>query len=176
MSLENLTDDQIKNLAELSQSLSSNPATRRDFQRLIKKNQPNSVIPELEVEDAVARVTEQATKDKEELKAEIDKRDIASKRRDLKDKLEREYPHIAFDDIEKAMVDHAIGNHESAAKFVYNERRLAEPAPEVPGRGGPMMMPTEAKQFFKSPTQVARKLAHQAVTEIITNRQRQRAA
>jgi len=132
------------------------------------------VFPELEVEDRIAAATAKQTEEAEALRAELTKRDIAQQRREIREQMHEKFPGISFEDIEKCMVDNAIGKHESAAQFLANQRQLAEPVPEVPGRGGPMMMPDEAKQFFKTPDRTARRLAHEAMTDLINKRNRAR--
>ena len=174
-SLEGMTDEQIRNLASLSNDVLSDPATRREMQRIIKKRNPAAVIPELEVEDAVSKAASELKAENEALKAEVANDRLSRQRERIRDNLQDQYPNLKFEEIEDTMTKYAIGSHESAAKFLHNERLLAQPAPEVPGKGGPMLMPSEAKEFFKSPTQVARKLAHAAVTDIM-NARRNKAA
>jgi len=173
-SLENLSDEQIRNLASVAKDLSDDPKLRRQFQRLIKEKKPETIFPELEVEDRVAEVSSKVASETEALRAEITNQNLALQRRELKVSLQEKYPGISFEDIEKTMVDHAIGKHESAAQFLSNQRMLSEPSPEVPGRGGPMMMPQEAKQFFKSPTRTANRLAHEVITDLMNKRARNR--
>lgn len=52
MSLEDLSLEARDELALLARQLAENPATRKDFLRLTKKNRPDMPIPELEIEDA----------------------------------------------------------------------------------------------------------------------------
>jgi hypothetical protein len=172
MSLEGLSEEQVKGLAEQFHGLLSDPKTRRTVQRALKELKPTTVFPELEVDDAVTRVTADLTKVNDDLRAELSKRDMETTRRELRRTLTDTYPSLKFEDIEKAMTDNGIANHETAAKFLVQERRLADPAPEIPARGGPMMMPSEAKQFFKNPTQTARRLASDAITDIMRNRRK----
>jgi hypothetical protein len=176
VSLEGLSAEQINNLASLAKSLGEDPKTRRSFQRLIKEKNPATIIPELDAEDAITKTSEQLRQENEAIRQELTNDRIARQRQMLQARIEDSYPGMKFDDVEKAMTDHGIANHETAAKFLFNERKLAEPAAEIPGRGGPMMMPNEAKAFFKSPTTTARKLAHDAMTDIINQRARARAA
>lgn len=172
VSLENMPEEQRASLAALAKRLAENPDTRREFQRLVKKDNPKAVFPELEVEDAVSRVNDAVSKATEEQNQRLTNVEIAAKRRELKESLAGEYPDLTFDDIEKAMTDHTIGDHKTAARYLSNERRLSIPAAEVPGKGGPMMMPSEARQFLKNPTQIARKLAHEVVTDIVSKRRK----
>jgi hypothetical protein len=174
MSLENLSEDQIRSLASLAKDLSDDPATRRSFQKLIKQKNPSTVFPEVEIDDRAEQLSAKISEETESLRAELKQRDIEQQRRDIKANLADKYPGISFEDIEKTMVESAIGKHETAAQFLANQKILAEPAAEVPGRGGPMMMPSEARQFFKSPSQVSRKLAHEVVTDLINKRARGR--
>ena len=173
-SLENMTEEQVRSLAALANDISSNPETRREFQKIAKKVRSNLVFPELEVEQQIAAMTAKQTEEAEALRAELTKRDLADQRREIKKEMGEKFPGITFEEIEKCMVDNAIGKHESAAQFLANQRQLAEPVPEVPGRGGPMIMPTEARQFFKSPDRTARKLAYDAVTDLINKRNKAR--
>jgi hypothetical protein len=175
-SLEGLSEEQIRSLASLAKDLTDDAGTRNQFQRLVKQRQPGIIFPELEVEDKVSAATKQLAEQNEALRNELQNDRLARQRREIEQNLAQKYPDLPFKDIEDTMVKHAIGSHESAAMFLANERTLSQPAPEIPGRGGPMMMPSEARQFFKSPTQVSRKLAHEVVTDIMNKRNRARAA
>ena len=175
-SLEGLSEEEIRSLASQMRNLASGD-TRKDLQRLLKRKNPSLAIPEIDVEDAVEARMSERDKAFEELKARDQQRDIAGRREKIRQKLERDGlikqgDDADFDDLEKVMVEKGIANHETAAVYRANERKLAEPAAEIPGRGGPMMMPADFKQFFKQPTQVARKLAHDAVTDIVNKRNR----
>jgi hypothetical protein len=173
-SLENLSEEQIKSLASLAKDLSDDPATRRKFQKLIKEKNPATIFPELEVDERVEAVAAKMNEETEAMRAELKTRDLELRRKELRQDLSAKYPGITFDEIEEAMVKSSIGSHETAAQYLANQRMLSEPAPEVPGRGGPMMMPSEAKQFFRNPTQVARKLANDVMTDLVSKRNRAR--
>ena len=175
-SLEGLTEEQIRSLASLAKDLTDDVGTRNQFQRLVKQKQPSIIFPELEVEDKVSAATKMLAEQNESLKQELMNDRLARQRREIEGTLSNKYPDLSFKDIEDTMVKHAIGSHESAAMFLANERTLSQPAPEVPGKGGPMMMPSEARQFFKSPTQVSRKLAHEVVTDLMRQRNLRRSA
>mgnify|MGYP003395732057 CR=1 FL=1 len=54
MSLENMNEDQVKDLAALADKLANDPKTRTTFLRMTKALAPNTVIPELDIEDKVA--------------------------------------------------------------------------------------------------------------------------
>ena len=56
MSLENISPDQMRELAELSKSLSENPSTRAQFLRLTKQVRPDVVIPEIELQEAQSKI------------------------------------------------------------------------------------------------------------------------
>lgn len=56
ISLEGMSAQDINNLAAVSVALANDPQTRRDFQRLLKKRNPQYTAPDLEVDEAVERL------------------------------------------------------------------------------------------------------------------------
>ena len=60
MSLEDMSNDQVNELAALAKQLAENPETRKDFLRLTKKAKPDLPIPELEIEDATTHAVSKA--------------------------------------------------------------------------------------------------------------------
>jgi len=172
-SLEGMSTDQIETLARLAKTLGEKPETRKEWQKLVKRAVPTAHFVELEVDEKVDARLAQIQEENEKFRAELAQRDQRDQRNRLRNKLEKEGLIAGDEDFEKVeeiMVKHGVADHEFAAKHLANERRLAEPVAEVPGRGGPMYMPQEAKQFFKNPTQTSRRLAHLAVDDIIKAR------
>ena len=60
MSLEDLSLEQRDELAALARSLAENPNTRKDFLRLTKTARPDVPIPELDIDDSLTRVSQNA--------------------------------------------------------------------------------------------------------------------
>ena len=172
-SLEGLNTDQIETLARLAKTMGDKPETRKQFQQMVKTINPSAHFVELEVDEKVSAAVKATTEELEKMRAERDQEKQITARNNVRQKLMNEgliESDADFEDVEKVMAEKLIGSHETAARFRANERQLAAPAAEVPGRGGPMYMPQEAKQFFKNPTQTSRKLAHEVVTDLMQKR------
>ena len=75
MSLEDMSNDQVNELAALAKQLSENPETRKDFLRLTKKAKPEFSIPELEIEDATTHAVSKAYERVEGLENKLRERD-----------------------------------------------------------------------------------------------------
>ena len=75
MSLEDMSNDQVNELAALAKQLAENPETRKDFLRLTKKAKPDFSIPELEIEDATTHAVSKAYERVEGIENKMRERD-----------------------------------------------------------------------------------------------------
>lgn len=163
MSLEGLSNDQIKQLASGMQTLlTSNDAdTRRGAQRLLKKVDPKLTFPELEQEDALAAAIKPIQEDNQKLRDEI-------KERDFRAQVEKDHARVTgrgykVEDVQKFMQDRGIVNFDTAMEVLDMQNRLASPTPESLATGQPYNMPEEQKDIFANPSKWAREMAHKII-------------
>ena len=169
-SLENMDDETRDGLAELARKLSSDPKTRRGFQQLLKANDPNLPIPELDTE---ARVLT-AIKPYAEKLALLEQKEIErtataninAKRAALRDK---GYSQEKIDSIEKLMIEKQIPSHDTAAQFFEMQNKTAIPAPSVIHQ---VQMPVKGDDIKKAGGigKWARSEAHAAIDDIRSGR------
>lgn len=125
-----LNDPATAELAELARSLANNPATRRSFLALVKKQNPNQPIPEIDMEvnlvnfakphlDKIAAMEQDLIKERAE-------RSIMAKREAL---YKKGYSEDDVTAIERMMIEKQIGSHDTAAEFFTSQKKVAEPTP-----------------------------------------------
>ncbi len=132
--LEGLSEEQIRALAETAMSLGNNPGTRRDFQRLVKKAHPDVNIPEIETDERVAALeasfnTRLSEFEKQQKVADATRR-VTEKRQELISKgLAKDQAEITA--IEKIMVERGVGDYEVAATYYRAQNQPAAPTPHA---------------------------------------------
>lgn len=171
-SLENVDPVDLE-LAALSKRLATNPKTRTEYLRLLKKENPDQVIPELEVEDRIAAFAKPHIERVEKMSLELLKRDtqdkIEAKRRKLRDE---GYTQQDIDAIEKLMVEKQIPAHDTAAEHFKMSKQLATPTPSALSRTGVNTLPID-KKLVKEAGGIrnwSRIEAHKAVDDIKAGR------
>lgn len=128
-SLESLNDGD-RDLAALAKSLAGDPKTRKEFLRLVKQKHPDQPIPELDVEEHIAKVTQPMTEQMEKMQKELLMRDMEKKVEGQRSKLREDgYSAEEIASIEKLMVEKQIPSHETAANYFKMEKTLATPTP-----------------------------------------------
>ena len=164
-SLEDLSEaDQAKALA-LYQFVQGNPDVARDLRKKAREKNPSMPVPDTDI------LEERFNSEVETLKAELKKRDEAaleslqSQRRADAHARCRE---AGFDpeEVEKAMVDHKIGDYNTAMKYLRQERELAPATPEAVT---PMQMPN-IKDLYTNRNQWAKNEAFAAINELKAKR------
>lgn len=163
MSLENLSP-QDRALYEAGRALFNHPELSKDAKRLLKKADPKVSFPELDLEDALAA-------EREARRADNEKRDNEQRERDIKHARERKHDDLkarGYDPIavEKVMTDNKIMDYEAAVRFIDATTRMAAP---TPASLTPSSLP-DNKDLWKNPAQNARKVAHEAMNELIAKR------
>ena len=167
MSLENLSLDQINELASLSQQLAENPETRPEFLRLTKRHRSDLVIPEIDMEDRMLSASEKNRAQIQELEAKIQKREamdeLERRRMDLRKK------NLVNDDedvqaVEKIMLDKGITNHETAAEYHKWMKQSATPTPT--GYNPSPLNSFNLKEYWKNPQVAARNEAFKALNDL----------
>lgn len=151
--LEGFTEEQIAQMAEAYHSLISNPETRMPTLQSVKKVKPNVHIPELELRAELDRrdaaIQERIDKEVQERIARETETRIRDARTTLRD---RGYSSEDVAAIEKIMTDKAIASYDVAAEFFDQQRKLAEPTPNMGSdtRGGSFTMPTSPLEAMKN--------------------------
>jgi hypothetical protein len=136
MSLEGRSVEDIQALAELANTLSTNPKTRHGFLSLTKVANPESSIPEIDIPAAL----------RQQLTPYIEKIDALTKakeERDMRDRIEERRREIIakgvslseLPAIEKLMVDKGIASHDTAVEHYRMAQRAAEPTPAMANIG-----------------------------------------
>lgn len=128
-SLEDLTTDQLLEVARLQQTLSTDPATRESYLRLVKQVNPKLSVPEIDVRD---RVDAQLATEREKFQKLEEK--FAQK--EIQDRVEKarngvKSKHGLSDDqltqVEKLMTEKHIPDYDTAAEFFSMSQRTAVP-------------------------------------------------
>lgn len=155
-------------IAQLQNALYTNPATRGEYLRLVKKVAPKAAIPEIDVpEQALASIKPQLDKiDKLEGRLEQSERQRAI---DAEWAKHRVTPKERTE-IEKLMTDRLIGDVDTAVQFYQDRQQVPAAAPSAGPT--PVSLPTGDgfKGLFENPTKWARETAYQAISEIQRNR------
>lgn len=176
ISLEGLSADEINNLAALSVKAMSDPKTKRDFQRVIKQLNPSYSAPELDVDDAVARVKEEFTGKFADYEKQLTER--TKKLEDLENGIREKELRSGYEKLKRAPIDAGLiaesdlpdlqkmmkeegfaeTQYMQAAKYFKAQRELAPPSPapltafKLPNQGELRKNP---KQFFRDQTLAA---------------------
>ena len=119
MSLEDMSFDARDQLAALSQRLSEDPSTRKEFLRLTKRVNPNLPIPELDIEDRAMSLMSQADKRVEQMESKWAERDAIDRLKERRSNLLKSglvKSESEINEVERVMLDKGITNHESAAE------------------------------------------------------------
>jgi hypothetical protein len=137
-SLEELTHEQLlehtKKLAasdSLFAELLKSPDTREDTLRLMKRKNPNLVMPEIDTRDkTMVMLNEERTK-REALEAKITESEIRARIKEERERVMRDNKLSADDmiEVEKIMTDKEKGvlNYAAAARVFKSERTVSEP-------------------------------------------------
>lgn len=171
MSLENqMSPEAREELALLLKEMVDNPNTRSDTLRLVKKVRQDVPIPEVEIEDKTNRVLQEANQKVATLEAKMREKEKAEtlkeRRQSLIEKgLVDSKEEIA--EVEKVMVDKAIGSHETAAEYYQWMKQAAAPTPSQFPK--PVMSNFDVKGYFKNPVAAARENAYAALNELRKN-------
>ena len=169
MSLENLSEGEIRELALLAKELHDNPDTRRDALRLTKKIRQDLPIPELDLQDTVEKTRVQMQSKIDALEAKLRENDARKTLEERRNAL-RSKGKVSSDDeikeVEKLMVEKKIADHETAADY-FNWMKQAEVDKPTPiFQGSPVLNNFDLKNYFKNPQNAARENAMQALNEL----------
>tara|TARA_R110000868_G_scaffold119057_3_gene315430 strand:- start:29 stop:562 length:534 start_codon:yes stop_codon:yes gene_type:complete len=168
MSLEDMSNDQVNELAALAKQLAENPETRKDFLRLTKKAKPDFSIPELEIEDATTHAVSKAYERVEGIEnrmRERDARDSLNERRQSLLKKGFAKDDADIESIEKIMLEKNIPNHETAAEYWKWMQESAAPTPGTSYNPSTLSR-FDLSKFQKNPVAAARDEAFKALNEL----------
>ena len=168
MSLEDMSNEQVNELAALAKQLAENPATRKDFLRLTKKAKPDFSIPELEIEDATTHAVSKAYERVEGIEnkmRERDARDSLNERRQSLLKKGFAKDDADIESIEKIMLEKNIPNHETAAEYWKWMQESAAPTPGTSYNPSTLSR-FDLSKFQKNPVAAARDEAFKALNEL----------
>ena len=168
MSLEDMSNDQVNELAALAKQLAENPETRKDFLRLTKKAKPDLPIPELEIEDATTNAVSKAYERVEGIEnrmRERDARDSLNERRQSLLKKGFAKDDADIESIEKIMLEKNIPNHETAAEYWKWMQESAAPTPGTSYNPSTLSR-FDLSKFQKNPVAAARDEAFKALNEL----------
>ena len=168
MSLEDMSNDQVNELAALAKQLAENPETRKDFLRLTKKAKPDFSIPELEIEDATTHAVSKAYERVEGIENRMRERDardsLNERRQSLLKKGFAKYD-ADIESIEKIMLEKNIPNHETAAEYWKWMQESAAPTPGT-SYNPSTLSKFDLSKFQKNPVAAARDEAFKALNEL----------
>ena len=159
--------------ALLAEALWSDPETRPELEKIIKKKFPHAPIPTFEARQEGERVMTEVRKEREEWRketaAERARGELVTARREI---MEDPDLHIQAGEVaavEKLMQDELIGTHKAAARLYRAQQQIAAPRPEP---GGSLQVPgvrgaggNEFKGIVENPDQWARDKAHEVLAE-----------
>lgn len=170
MSLENLSDGDIRELALLAKELHDNPTTRADALRLTKRIRQDLPIPEIEIQDRMETTRQHMQSKIDSLEAKLRERDarqVLDERRNRLKSLGKVQSDEEVKQVEKIMIEKRIADHETAADY-FNWMKQAESVdkPTPIFQGAPVLNNWDLKNFFKNPQNAARDAAQQALTEL----------
>lgn len=156
-------DENIADLGRLALKMSSG-ANRKEFLKLVAKEDPTVPIPEIEAERYVEAATKPLMGEIEKLKAER-ANDQAIKNLEAR---RSAVPHIKGEDLKKLeqfMVDKGIADYEIAAREQARLNEVAAPRPV--GRFGRAEMPSlENKDLYKDPAGFRSKTLHSLIGDL----------
>ncbi len=167
ISLEGMSEEQIAGLARVAKSLGDNPKTREGLQRLMKENNPDLMIPEIDIPERFRAELEHERTERKAIQTRLDSE--AMERRILASRqviIGKGVPEDEVSAVEKLMVDRGIVNHETAAEFHMAQKRMAEPTPPAANVGfGAFELPNLKNEAGMNSRQVAKNIAMQMWNE-----------
>lgn len=176
MSLEGKSEDEIKALAALAEDVLSKPDTAGVFKRLVKKNNPNVSMPDIELEERARAEFGKVNKELGDIKAERE-HEKAEKQVGLLYEALRDESVVSsradFNGLVKWASENGFMTTETGLRKASMQRRMenetAEPTPQHVNNGTFGVDVGNAdlsKSFMADPTGTARTVAAQAMDEL----------
>lgn len=163
-SLEDLTPEQQEQALRLFSFVKQNPDVEKTIRREAKRKNPNMSAPDIELEEALARQAAEFQKKFDEQEQRSNSEKLTALREKAHDRMRAE----GFDpaDVEKLMEAEAIGNYDTAMKYMKAQKNLAPPTPESVT---PMTLPS-GKDLWADKNRFARNTAFEAINELKASR------
>ena len=153
-------------MGKLMSKLIMDPKTRKDTLKLVKKVEPERILPEVEVDEVIQAATAPLQKKIDDMQADREKErqlaNLDSRRAPLRAKgLSSE----EIKNVEQFMVDKKIGDHEIALQVMKQNEKPATPAtrfgvPTLPGSGN------KDDALYKNPRQHMRTSLHSMIDDL----------
>lgn len=168
MSLENMDEAQVKDLAALADKLANDPKTRTTFLRMTKTLAPNTVIPELDIEDKIQAFAKPHIEKVAGLEAKLALSEAKENVRNARHAAQKELglSDADMEGVEKLMVDHQIPNYKSGAEFFRLQRNSAIPTPAAIINATNELPPDAMAAMKKGPVGLANFARNTAATMI----------
>jgi DNA-binding protein H-NS len=167
MSLEDLSLEQRDELAALAKTLADNPQTRKDFLRLTKTARPDVPIPELDIDESLSRVSQNAESRVAQLEAKLREKEALEELNRRREKVKKSglaQSDADIEAIEKVMIEKGITNHEAAAEYHQWMKQAAQPTPT--GYNPQVLNKFDLSKYYKNPVGAARDEAAKALAEL----------
>ena len=167
MSLEDLSLEQRDELASLAKTLADNPQTRKEFLRLTKTARPDVPIPELDIDDSLTRVSQNAESRVASLEARLREKEALEELERRRARVKKSGLAQSDEDIaaiEKVMIEKGITNHEAAAEYHQWMKQAAAPTPT--GYNPQVINKFDLNAYWKNPANAARSEAAKALNEL----------
>lgn len=160
-SLEGMSDDEVRALAQLAKQLGDSPKTRLGMMRLTKELDPSVSIPELDTLTTLGQVTKKIDErfnafEAKQTERETTDRILAARRTAIAAGLISE---AEVDALETFMIENGMTDHEKAAVHFKNAQRAAVPVTQPTAR---YEMPQDHLKLYKEH-------GRQGLSELIKN-------
>lgn len=172
MSLEGKTPEEINALAQIADSVMSDPKTRLPFQRILKQANPRLSVPEVEIEDRISAATKPLQDELEQRRARDATQEAQAAANALYQTLRDDRVvkgRADFNDLVKYAADKGFQTTESGLRMASShrasEQQAAEPTPQQIGTVNLGDRETH-KDLLKDPTGWARREAAKAIDDL----------
>ena len=171
MSLEGKSDEEIRALAELTDSVLNNPKTRTQFQRVLKTANPNISLPEIDNLDTIAAAVKPHVEKLGQVEAKLEQADQDRAANALYEALRDDRVvgnRKDFGELVKYASEKGFQTSEAGIRMAAQHRRdeleAAEPTPLTAGL--PSILQKDNKDLMKDPNGWARGEANKAIAEL----------
>lgn len=179
-SLEGQSAEQVAALAQMSDQLLRDPATRADFQRLLKKQNPKLALPEIDTEDRVQAAVKPLVEKITQLegRSAVDSAQEAANTmfENLREsgtvKTRKEFGELVKYANENGFQASSEKGLTNASMHRAEETRVAEPTPQSAASSFFRKDNKDLKDIMRDPTGWGRSKATEVVDEIIKKRAR----
>lgn len=154
-------------LAALATELANNPSTRKQFLGLVKTARPDTVLPELDSQDAIAAIRSEYDGKLQALEEKFRSGEVTGALEKRRDAVRQKY-RMADDELTRIEDDMRAGkfnDHETAAEFHALQKRMSVPTPQRHHRAKPFEG-IDIDAFQKDPEGAALDEMYRAIDEL----------